>query len=285
MAGLTPATRKKRSPRSDSEATNDSPLKFISTMQPKQADVPPTGDGWLHEIKYDGYRIQLHVDAGKVTAYTRNGFGWTAKFPAIARAAHAVRARRAIIDGEICVQDAAGITDFAALPEAIRTRQQDLVCFAFDLLWLDGEDLRPAPLEERRARLRLLISQVPGSRIMLSDEYDGEGQAFFDLVNAHGLEGMVSKRKSSRYWSGPSTAWIKTKCWTTETLNVIGVKAGDDGLPYALLARGGQRVGAAIVSLKAKERAAFWRHVDAQAFSRQWCTGRGRETRPGYGRA
>jgi bifunctional non-homologous end joining protein LigD len=134
-------------------------------MQPMLVDSPPAGGDWLHEIKYDGYRVQIHVDGKQVTTYTRNGHDWTDKFRPIAEATRTVPARRAVIDGEICVQDEAGVTDFSALPAVSRDRPDDLVFFAFDLLHLDGEDLRPAPLEERRARLRLLISQVPGSRM------------------------------------------------------------------------------------------------------------------------
>lgn len=223
MAGVSPASAKRRSARRDSESIESIPLRFIETMQPKLVDVPPAGDGWLHEIKYDGYRIQIHLDGTKVTTFTRNGYDWTAKFPSIAKVARAIPARRAILDGEICVQDERGVTDFGALPGAIKSRPNDLVCFAFDLLHLDGEDLRPAPLEERRARLRLLVSQVLGSRIVLSDEYDGDGAAFFDLVSSHDLEGMVSKKKGFRYWSGSSDAWKKTKCWTTATMAVIGI--------------------------------------------------------------
>lgn len=132
--------------------------------------MPPAGGDWLHEIKYDGYRIQLHVDHGKLTTYTRNGHDWSEKFQPIIRDARAIPATMAIIDGEICVQNEAGVTDFGALPAALKSRPGDLVYFAFDLLPLAGEDLRPAPLEERRAKLHLLISQVSGSRIVRSDE-------------------------------------------------------------------------------------------------------------------
>lgn len=132
--------------------------------------MPPAGGDWLHEIKYDGYRIQLHVDHGKLTTYTRNGHDWSEKFQPIIRDARAIPATMAIIDGEICVQNEAGVTDFGALPAALKSRPGDLVYFAFDLLHLAGEDLRPAPLEERRAKLHLLISQVSGSRIVRSDE-------------------------------------------------------------------------------------------------------------------
>ncbi|HEY8578168.1 MAG TPA: ATP-dependent DNA ligase [Devosia sp.] len=233
-------------------------------MQPKLVDLPPAGGDWLHEIKYDGYRCQLHVDGRAVTTYTRNGHNWTDKFQPIATAARGIPARRTIIDGEICVQDERGVTDFSALPAAIKSRPGDLVFFAFDLLHLDGEDLRPAPLEERRAKLRLLVSQVPGSRIVMSDEYDGDGQAFFDLVSSHDLEGMVSKKKGSRYWSGASDAWKKTKCWTTSTMAVIGSERDKAGVPYALLANEAGYQGTAFIGLPGRLRSAFWRYVEGQ---------------------
>jgi bifunctional non-homologous end joining protein LigD len=266
MAGVSPAPAKKRSVRRDSESSQDSTLlKFIPTMQPKLVDQPPAGEGWLHEIKYDGYRIQIHVDGSKVTTFTRNGFDWTDKFQPVAKAARGIPARQAIIDGEICVQDERGVSDFSALPAAIKSRPQDLVFFAFDLLHLDGEDLRPAPLEERRAKLRYLISQVPGSRIVMSDEYDGDGQAFFELVSGLDLEGMVSKRKGSRYWSGSSEAWKKTKCWTVSTMAVIGVERDKNNVPYALLANEQGYQGTAFVGLPGAQRSAFWRYVEGKA--------------------
>jgi len=266
MAGVSPASAKKRSVRRDSESTLDStPLKFIPTMQPKLVDLPPAGGDWLHEIKYDGYRIQLHIDGGNVTTFTRNGYDWTSKFGPIAKAAKGIPARQAIIDGEICVQDERGVTDFSALPSAIKSRPHDLVYFAFDFLWLDGEDLRPAPLEERRARLRMLVGQVPGSRIVLSDEYDGDGAAFFELVSSHDLEGMVSKKKGSRYWSGANDSWKKTKCWTTSTMAVIGVEKGSDGVPYALLADEVGYKGMAFIGLPGSMRSAFWRFVEGRS--------------------
>jgi ATP-dependent DNA ligase len=233
-------------------------------MQPKLVENPPAGSGWLHEIKYDGYRIQLHLNGPTITTFTRNGHDWTAKFQPIAKAARGIPAKQAIIDGEICVQDEKGVTDFSALPAAIKSRPQDLVFFAFDLLHLDGVDLRPAPLEERRAKLRYLIGQVIGSRIVMSDEYDGDGVTFFALVNSLDLEGMVSKRKGSRYWSGTSEAWYKTKCWTTATMQVIGIERGADNVPYALLANERGYQGTAFVGLPGSMRSTFWRYVEAK---------------------
>jgi ATP-dependent DNA ligase len=233
-------------------------------LQPKLVENPPAGDGWLHEIKHDGYRIQLHVNGSTITTYTRNGHDWTGKFQPIAKAGRGIPAKQAIIDGEICVQDEKGVTDFSALPAAIKGRPQDLVFFAFDLLHLDGVDLRPAPLEERRAKLRYLVSQVIGSRIVMSDEYDGEGATFFELVNGMDLEGMVSKRKGSRYWSGTSEAWFKTKCWTTATMQVIGIERGADNVPYVLLANEQGYKGTAFIGLPGSMRSTFWRYVEAK---------------------
>jgi ATP-dependent DNA ligase len=233
-------------------------------MQPKLVENPPVGNGWLHEIKCDGYRIQLHIEGSRITTYTRNGHDWTVKFQPIAKAARGIPAKQAIIDGEICVQDDKGVTDFSALPAAIKSRPQDLVFFAFDLLHLDGVDLRPAPLEERRAKLRSLVSQVLGSRIVMSDEYDGDGKTFFELVNSLDLEGMVSKRKGSRYWSGTSEAWYKTKCWTTATMQIIGIERGGDNVPYALLADQTGYKGTAFIGLPSSMRSTFWRYVEAR---------------------
>lgn len=265
MAGVSRRSHTRGQCAPDSESTLDSsPLRFIETMQPKLVDTPPIGGDWLHEIKYDGYRVQGHIAGSRVTTYTRNGYDWTAKFLPIAKALKGVPAKSAILDGEICVQDERGVTDFSALPAAIRDRPGDLVYFVFDLLHLDGQDLRPAPLEERRTKLRLLISQLPGSRVVLSDEYDGDSKAFFELVSSHDLEGMVSKKKGSRYWSGSTDAWKKTKCWTTSTMAVIGVERGADNVPYALLANEKGYQGAAFVGLPGAQRNAFWRFVEGQ---------------------
>lgn len=265
MPGVEPAPRQKRSRRTDSESTPSlPPLRFIPTMQPQLVDTAPPGAGWLHEIKYDGYRTQLHVDNGNVKAFSRNGHDWTGKYPHIVADARAIPARQAIIDGEVCVQDDRGVTDFGLLPGAIKARNHELIFFAFDLLHLDGQDLRAAPIEERRAKLRLLVSQVPGSRIVMSEEYDGEGAGFFDLADRMGLEGIVSKRKGSRYSSGSTQAWLKTKCWHTETFEVIGVEKDRDGVPVALLADGTGYRGTAFIGLPGGLRSAFWKFVEGR---------------------
>jgi bifunctional non-homologous end joining protein LigD len=247
MAGLRPATSPKRPRRTDSEST----LTFIPTMQPTLVDEPPSGGEWLHEIKYDGYRTQLVIQKGKVQAFTRNGHDWTAKYGPV------------VSDGEICVQNAAGVTAFAALRGAIGSEPHRLIFFAFDLLHLDGDDLRARPLEERRAKLRFLLTGAPRS-IHMSDEFDGDGQAFFSLVDNLGLEGIVSKKKGSRYVSGRVDSWVKVKCWHTGTFDVIGVERDKAGINYALLADAGGSRGAAMITLPAALRDVFWRYVEGR---------------------
>lgn len=259
MVGLKPTIRPKRPPRTDSEST----LSNLPFMQPRLVDAPPKGDSWLHEIKYDGYRTQLLVDAGRARAYTRNGHDWTEKYRTIVTIAGQLPCTSAIIDGEVVVQDEQGVSDFAALRSAITSAPHRLVFFAFDLLHLNGHDLRDMAIEDRRDLLADLIEgKVP---IVLSQEFDGEGADFFAAADAAGLEGIVSKRKGSRYLAGETDHWLKVKCWAEGEYDVIGVKRGDDGLPYALFASDGKRVGAAIVSLKSKVRDQFWSYVDEWA--------------------
>lgn len=260
MVGLTPDLRQKRSPRRDSESTLILP-KFIPTMQPTLVDAAPEGGDWLHEIKYDGYRTQIAIGGGEVRAYTRNGHDWTDKYPQLCEEAARLDCETALIDGEVVVQDARGVTDFPLLSKTITSAPWKLIFFAFDLLHLNGVDLRPAPLEERRAHLRWILEGHKG-KIHISDEYDGSGPDFFGLVDKMGLEGIVSKRKGSRYFSGASRLWLKTKCWHTDTYDVVGVERDGNGVPYALLADADGYRGTAFVSLPKSLREVFWRRVE-----------------------
>jgi bifunctional non-homologous end joining protein LigD len=232
------------------------------TMQPTLSDTPPTGPGWLHEIKYDGYRTQVGMRSGHALAYSRNGHNWTTKYGPICEAAKQLPVISALIDGEVCVQDGNGVTDFSALPRAMAERPHDLVFFAFDLLHPDGVNLEDRPLEERRAKLRWLLDQVPGSRLVMSDEFSGDGQSFFKLADKHGLEGIVSKRKGSRYRSGSSRDWFKIKCWKTDWFEVIGVERDKEGVPQALLAQGGCYMGSAYLTLPGDMSELFWRWTE-----------------------
>lgn len=221
-------------------------------MQPRLVDVPPAGDGWLHEIKYDGYRTQLVIQDGRRTPIRGTATtGPRSTGPSFRRP----RTRQSST-----VRLSCKMSDFAALRSAITAAPHRLVFFTFDLLHLNGHDLRDMAIEDRRDLLADLIEgRAP---IVLSQEFDGEGADFFAAADSAGLEGIVSKRKGSRYLAGETDHWLKVKCWAEGEYDVIGVKRGGDGLPYALFASDGKRVGAAIVSLKSKVRDQFWSYVD-----------------------
>jgi bifunctional non-homologous end joining protein LigD len=183
-------------------------------------DQPPPRAGWIHEVKHDGYRTVLIIDRRKASAYTCNGFDWTERYPGITKAAGELGCRSAIIDGEVIVQNEHGHSDFDALKSAIRWRPQSLILCAFDLLHLNGKDLRDRPLLERRARLKELVpSEHP---FLFSEEFTGDASAFFRACADHQLEGIVSKLASSKYRSGRSKTWLKTKCFAESSFVIIG---------------------------------------------------------------
>ncbi|MGY4306643.1 bifunctional non-homologous end joining protein LigD [Bradyrhizobium sp. USDA 4369] len=174
---------------------------------------PPSGEGWAHEIKFDGYRVQIRVVDGKATLKTRKGLDWTAKFGAIAQ--EAGRLPDAIIDGEIVALDRDGNPNFAALQAAISAGQTDeLIFFAFDLIFADEFDLRRQPLRERKARLaRLLKDNIKGKapRIRYVEHFESDGEAVLESARKLKLEGIVSKKLESAYHSGRTESWTKAK--------------------------------------------------------------------------
>ena len=191
-------------------------LEFIKPQLATSVDHPPPRAGWIHEVKHDGYRTILIMERRKARAYTRNGFDWTESYPGITKAAAKLDCRSAIIDGEVVVQDERGVSDFEALKSAIRWSPQSLVFCAFDLLHLNGKDLRERPLLERKAKLEELIpNEHP---FLFSEEFTGDAAAFFRACADHQLEGIVSKLASSKYRSGRSKTWLKTKCFTESSL-------------------------------------------------------------------
>jgi ATP-dependent DNA ligase len=187
------------------------PLGFIKPEIPTLVPEPPSGEGWIHEIKHDGYRTLIVIDRGKVKALSRHGRDWTGRYRRVVEAAGKLPCQAAIIDGEIIVQDENGISDFDALRSAIYKASHRIVFFAFDLLHLDGRDLWRTPLVERRAALRKLIEPDPRSPIQFSDHADCDGAKFFKAAADLGLEGIVSKRVRSLYRGGPSKNWLKIK--------------------------------------------------------------------------
>ena len=223
------------------------PLAFVAPMLPTLVDTPPSGEHWLHEIKQDGYRTQIVIEPGAIRAYTRRGADWTDKYKQVIADAAALKAKSAIIDGEMVVLDANGVSNFKAFRRAIKGRPAELVLVVFDLLHLDGADLRNQPLVARRERLHRLVGDAPAS-MQFSPHVEGDGRDFYAAVDAMGLEGMVSKRADSAYRSGRTEQWLKTKCYATSDLEVAGILA-ERGKPTVALMVDGHRnyVGGAFV--------------------------------------
>jgi bifunctional non-homologous end joining protein LigD len=189
---------------------------------------PPPGDEWVHEIKLDGYRILLRIERGRAKLLTRNRQDWTARFPAVAEAAAALPVKQALLDGEIVVLDRAGVSSFQALQQADQLEPgRTLVYVAFDLLFLDGADLRPLPLVARKARLARLL-KGRRSDLRYSEHFDVPGKRVYDRACRLGLEGIVAKRKNAPYTSGRGSAWLKVKCVARQEL-VIGGYTDPEG--------------------------------------------------------
>ena len=199
--------------RTGSSASRTAPLpKFVEPQLCKLVDAPPSGAGWVHEVKFDGYRMQLRVEGGKARLFTRKGLDWTDKFSAVAKAAS--KLPDCIIDGEVCALDHNGAPDFAALQAALSDdKSESLVNFVFDLLFVDGEDLRPLPLTDRKARLaRLLKAARTSDQLRFVEHFTSGGDAVLQSACRMHLEGIVSKRADAPYASGRGDSWVKSKC-------------------------------------------------------------------------
>ncbi|WP_292647275.1 ATP-dependent DNA ligase, partial [Mesorhizobium sp.] len=234
-------------------------------LMPTLVERPPEGDAWIHEIKFDGYRSQMVIDEEGTRIYTRNGLDWTSKYRDLVREAAKFGAESAIIDGEIIVLNDAGLSDFSELRKAITRRQHDLYFVAFDLLHLNGHDLRDMALEERREILASMIET--DSRIQFSEPLPGDAKAIFHLVDQAGLEGIVSKRRDSKYRSGRSTAWLKIKSYMVEEYDLLGVEREPGKPGFALMAdrKTGQYVGSAFINSSRAIRERLWKRVQEHA--------------------
>jgi bifunctional non-homologous end joining protein LigD len=180
----------------------------------------PDGPDWLHEIKFDGYRMHARLDAGRAQVLTRRGNDWTDKYPTIAKAIAGLSAQNAYLDGELCGVLPDGRTSFNLIQNATDTGEGSLVFFLFDLLFLDGEDLTALPMVERKTRLASLLNGVPDS-LRYNDQQIGHGPQFHRLACEHGVEGIVSKRVNGRYEPDRRT-WLKIKCLNREEFVVVG---------------------------------------------------------------
>ncbi|MBI1901023.1 MAG: DNA ligase D [Planctomycetia bacterium] len=185
--------------------------------------APPEGDLWLHEIKFDGYRLLCHIDDGRVTLRTRNNVDWTDRFPHLVENAQALPVRSAVLDGEVVALLPSGASSFQALQTAFQQRRErQLVYYAFDLLYLDGFSLEPCPLEERKKLLAAIVDRAGREPIQLADHIAGRGAEFFEQCFQAGLEGVVSKRRDRPHRSGRTPDWQKAKCRKQAELVVGG---------------------------------------------------------------
>lgn len=189
----------------------------------------PTGGGWIHELKYDGYRLHVRLDRGEVRLLTRGGHDWADRMPSVVRCAERLAAEGAYLDGELVILDDRGVPDFDALHAFVRSRRKRppglLAVQVFDLLHLNGEDLRGLPLIDRKAALAKLIGRSTGAApaIRYVDHLESGGEVFLERVREMGLEGVVSKRSSSRYRMAMRSAdWVKTKCFERYDFVAVG---------------------------------------------------------------
>jgi len=228
----------KRAPRAS--AAEKKPAKESKSAKAKPAGTPlpefvppqlatlrgeaPSEPGWRHEVKFDGYRIQARLDRGEVRLLTRKGLDWTGKFPNVAAAVADLPAETALLDGELVVENESGASSFSALQSALKAERRDrFVYYVFDLLHVDGADLMPLPLVERKAALaRLLKHAEKSGPIRLSPHFDGEGSVVLRQACDFMLEGIVSKRAQSAYVSGRSENWTKAKCANRQEFVVLG---------------------------------------------------------------
>jgi bifunctional non-homologous end joining protein LigD len=216
---------------------------FIPPQLCESVDRPPSGPGWGHEIKFDGYRLQLRIKDGAATLKTRKGLNWSAKFDFIVKEAKSLP--DGIIDGEVVALDAHGAPDFAGLQAALSEQKtQQLIFYAFDLLFEGDTDLRAEPLSKRKAQLQALLKQHRGTRIRYVDHLDTGGEAILKSACKMSLEGIVSKRLDAPYRSGRTDRWVKSKCRGGQEV-VIGGWTITNGRFRSLLAgvnRGGHLV-------------------------------------------
>ena len=200
-----------------------------SFIEPELATLgsrPPSGGEWIHEIKFDGYRILARIDHGSVRLYSRNGHEWTDRFPSIVASLKRLHVRQAWIDGEIVILDAEGKSDFQALQNVLSGGSSAKpVYYAFDLLYADGRDIRSAPLLSRKTALAVLVGKNAAGSVRFTDHIDGQGDKFFREACRLALEGIVSKRRDAPYRSGRNPHWMKVKCVDEQEFVVAGFTA------------------------------------------------------------
>jgi bifunctional non-homologous end joining protein LigD len=198
---------------------------FIESALATSVERVPSGERWIHEIKFDGYRVQVHRANEATKVFTRRGHDWTKRFKKVADDAWHTKAASAIIDGEVVVPAADGTTDFSVLQNELKGKSSKLVLVAFDLLYLNGRDLRRWPLHQPKAELKKIVA---GTDVQFSDSFEIEGRQMLAHACKIGLEGVISKVRDSTYTTGRGNNWVKKTCAQRETLTIAGF-ALDEG--------------------------------------------------------
>lgn len=227
--GAKPGAKAKPAKVSRGRAGNATLPDFVEPCLATLHSSPPTGAEWLHEVKFDGYRLQARIQVGKAKLLTRSGLDWTHKFGPVGEAFEGLDCDEALIDGEVVVLTDGGLSSFSALQQALSEGRADrMIFYAFDLLFLDGVDLRGEPLVERKDRLRTLIADKTGDGVLrFSEHFSEPGQTMLEHACRLGLEGVVSKRADAPYRSGRGGEWIKSKCILRSEFVIAGYLPSD----------------------------------------------------------
>ncbi|MGH6881592.1 MAG: DNA ligase D, partial [Hypericibacter sp.] len=205
---------------------------FVQPQLATRVEGPPTGPDWLHEIKLDGYRIQARLERGKVQLLTRRGLDWSHRFAGIAKAIEALPAKSALLDGEVVAFAENGLSDFGHLQAILGGEEKGELAFVlFDLLYLDGYDLRPLPLLERKAKLLKLLGGNERGPLRFSQHFDQDGAEIYRRACELSLEGVVSKQAHEPYRSGRGLGWLKSKCRERQEFVIAGFTKPTKDLP------------------------------------------------------
>jgi bifunctional non-homologous end joining protein LigD len=198
---------------------------FIEPALATSVEKVPSGERWIHEIKFDGYRVQVHLANETAKIFTRRGHDWTHRFKKVAHDAWRIKANSAVVDGEIVVPAADGTTDFSILQNELRGKSKSIMLVAFDLLYLNGRDIRKLPLFQRKAELKKILTDTD---VQFSESFELDGREMFAHACKLGLEGVVSKVRNGPYPTGRTNDWVKKTCAQRETLTIAGF-ALDEG--------------------------------------------------------
>ena len=205
---------------------------FIQPQLATLVSEAPAGDDWLHELKFDGYRMVCHLQRGKSRFWSRNQKDWTEKFSNLSKALKALPVTAAILDGEVVVVDKAGRSSFQKLQQSMKGGAATFIFQIFDLVYLDGYNLTRVPLRERKALLEDLLSGVDAKGpLRYSDHVVGDGDRFFKQACAYGIEGIVSKLADCPYESTRSRSWLKVKCIKRQEFVIAGYTPSKKDFP------------------------------------------------------